>query len=126
MVDLILGLLEGRADRMKFRSAFRKMKESLFLFFMKDIWVAASVDAYQDSPQEISITKSKAFRRTRMVRRATKFTSLLRTLATRSDTVKWLDKMTKNISRTPILKAKVEADLKMLYQSSSQTIPICS
>ena len=66
MVDLILGLLEGRADPMKFRSAFRKMKESLLLFFMKDIWVAASVDAYEDSLQEISITKSKAFRRTRM------------------------------------------------------------
>jgi len=128
MVDLILGLLEGRADPMKFRSAFRKMKESLFLFFMKDIWVAASVDAYQDSPQEISITKSKAFRRTRMVRRATKFTSLLRTLATRSDkvTAKWLDKMTKDISRTPILKEKVDADLEMVYPSSSRTIPICS
>ena len=61
IVDLILGLLEGRAEPRKFRSAFRKMKESLNLFFIKDIWVAASVDSYQASQQ----TQKVMFKRTK-------------------------------------------------------------
>merc|ERR1712224_528471 len=47
IVDLVLGLLEGREEPRKFKSAFRKMKESLNSFFIKDVWVAASVDAPQ-------------------------------------------------------------------------------
>ena len=60
IVDLVLGLLEGREEPRKFKSAFRKMKESLDSFFMKDIWVAASIDSHTDKSDK------KMFTRTRM------------------------------------------------------------